>query len=122
MPNQPNQSINPTPIEEHINNVSAVNEVQADAVSNASSAPIFDDIEAVDPALFDEEEAPDDSISRTAGPGAKSKAVHSMSSGGFNALKLYDGQIYSGMAIGGSHTWNYDQEDGGEKRKRDGDR
>lgn len=29
--------------------------------------------------------------------------------GGYNALKSYKGQHYSGMAVGGSHTWNYDQ-------------
>ncbi|KAL5045893.1 hypothetical protein BDW71DRAFT_72383 [Aspergillus fruticulosus] len=28
---------------------------------------------------------------------------------GYNALKSYKGQYYSGMAVGGSHTWNYDQ-------------
>jgi hypothetical protein len=28
---------------------------------------------------------------------------------GYNTLKSFHGQIYSGMAIGGSHTWNYDQ-------------
>jgi len=27
---------------------------------------------------------------------------------GYDALKTYNGQVYSGMAIGGSHTWNYD--------------
>ncbi|KAL4976909.1 hypothetical protein BDW66DRAFT_45712 [Aspergillus desertorum] len=29
--------------------------------------------------------------------------------GGYNALKSHKGQFYSGMAVGGSHTWNYDQ-------------
>ncbi|KAL4762101.1 uncharacterized protein BDW70DRAFT_32821 [Aspergillus foveolatus] len=29
--------------------------------------------------------------------------------GGYNALKSYNGKYYSGMAVGGSHTWNYDQ-------------
>lgn len=29
--------------------------------------------------------------------------------GGYNALKKFHGQVYSGMAIGGSHNWNYDQ-------------
>lgn len=28
--------------------------------------------------------------------------------GGYNALKSHEGQLYSGMAIGGSHTWNYE--------------
>ena len=26
----------------------------------------------------------------------------------YNAIKTHQGQIYSGMAVGGSHTWNYD--------------
>jgi hypothetical protein len=29
--------------------------------------------------------------------------------GGYMALKSFNGQVYSGMAIGGSYTWNYDQ-------------
>ncbi|KNG84495.1 hypothetical protein ANOM_008420 [Aspergillus nomiae NRRL 13137] len=29
--------------------------------------------------------------------------------GRYNMLKSYKGQVYSGMAVGGSHTWNYDQ-------------
>lgn len=32
-----------------------------------------------------------------------------VAAGGYNALKTFNGQVYSGMAIGGSHTWNYDQ-------------
>ncbi|KAH3000553.1 hypothetical protein KXV73_002411, partial [Aspergillus fumigatus] len=28
--------------------------------------------------------------------------------GGYNALKSFKGQVYSGMAVGGSHTWTYD--------------
>ncbi|QSS59175.1 hypothetical protein I7I51_08607, partial [Histoplasma capsulatum] len=28
-------------------------------------------------------------------------------SGGFNALKTFKGQVYTGMAVGGSHTWEY---------------
>ncbi|KAH8425175.1 uncharacterized protein LDX57_002924 [Aspergillus melleus] len=28
--------------------------------------------------------------------------------GGYNALKSYKGQVYSGMAVGGSHTWTYE--------------
>jgi hypothetical protein len=27
----------------------------------------------------------------------------------YNAIKTHNGQLYSGMAIGGSHTWSYDQ-------------
>lgn len=28
---------------------------------------------------------------------------------GYNALKTFNGQVYSGMTVGSSHTWNYDQ-------------
>lgn len=37
------------------------------------------------------------------------KSPYGPSSGGYNALKSFNGQVYSGMAVGGSHTWNYDQ-------------
>jgi hypothetical protein len=37
------------------------------------------------------------------------RAIYAVSGGGYNALKTFQGQVYSGMAIGGSHTWNYDQ-------------
>ncbi len=32
-----------------------------------------------------------------------------VAAGGYNALKSFNGRVYSGMAIGGSHIWNYDQ-------------
>lgn len=37
------------------------------------------------------------------------RALYAVGGGGYNALKTFQGQVYSGMAIGGSHTWNYDQ-------------
>jgi hypothetical protein len=58
------------------------------------------DGEAFDPALVDEEEIPtegQEGVGRTK-PGY---------SGGFNAMKSFQGQMYTGMAVGGSHTWNY---------------
>jgi hypothetical protein len=36
------------------------------------------------------------------------KAPKRYHEGGFNSLKTFNGQLYSGMAVGGSHTWNYD--------------
>jgi hypothetical protein len=33
---------------------------------------------------------------------------YAIGGGSYNALKTFQGQIYSGMAVGGSHTWNYD--------------
>ena len=35
--------------------------------------------------------------------------MYAAGGGGYNALKSFKGQVYSGMAVGGSHTWNYDQ-------------
>jgi hypothetical protein len=37
------------------------------------------------------------------------RALYAVGDGGYNALKSFQGQVYSGMAMGGSHTWNYDQ-------------
>lgn len=57
--------------------------------------------EAPDPARLDEEI-----------PGQHDEVFtspRSTYSGGYNALKTFNGQVYTGMAVGGSHTWNYDQ-------------
>jgi hypothetical protein len=56
------------------------------------------DGEALDPALLDEEEIPH---------GAETGKAIARSGGGFNTMKSFHGQIYTGMAVGGSHTWNY---------------
>jgi hypothetical protein len=58
----------------------------------------------VDAALLDEEENPYDETSPPNAPSAPSYT----GGGGYNALKTHRGQVYSGMAVGGSHTWNYD--------------
>ncbi|EXJ76327.1 uncharacterized protein A1O5_00835 [Cladophialophora psammophila CBS 110553] len=88
------------------------NEAHVDTISNASEAPTFDDIdpaEQVDPAIFDEEEVPDYDVDEGVA-NAKSKGhMNGGRQGGFNALKSFHGQMYTGMAIGGSHKWNYDQ-------------
>ncbi|KID74503.1 uncharacterized protein G6M90_00g111760 [Metarhizium brunneum] len=34
--------------------------------------------------------------------------AHALGSGSCNSLKSFNGQYYSGMVVGGSHTWNYD--------------
>ncbi|TFK48233.1 hypothetical protein OE88DRAFT_1664701 [Heliocybe sulcata] len=68
----------------------------AQSVASSSSSRLTDE----DPALLDEEETPG---------AAKSKAGKSYGGGGYDALKSFNGQMYSGMSIGGSHTWNYDQ-------------
>lgn len=48
-------------------------------------------------ALLDEEELPNQPSSNTFTGGH-----------GYNTLKFHNGQVYTGMAVGGSHTWNYD--------------
>lgn len=59
----------------------------------------------MDPALLDEAVIPE-----AEQPLAKTKAsdAHTLGGGGYNSLKSFNGQYYSGMAVGGSHTWNYD--------------
>ncbi|KAK9344889.1 hypothetical protein V1522DRAFT_409076 [Lipomyces starkeyi] len=69
---------------------SALTEHIKDEVSNAN-------IESTDPALLDEEELPDNTSTKP------------RFAGGYDELKTFKGQYYAGMAIGGSHTWNYDQ-------------
>src|SRR5207247_1191585 len=58
---------------------------------------------SVDPALLDEEEIPFSPLSSPPRP-----QTFGGGEGGYNSLKLFKGQYYSGMAIGGSHTWTYD--------------
>lgn len=52
-----------------------------------------------------DEEMPEEDIQHT-GPQPPSSSTFT---GGYNALKSHKGQIYSGMAVGGSHTWTYDE-------------
>ncbi|KZT25873.1 hypothetical protein NEOLEDRAFT_1132868 [Neolentinus lepideus HHB14362 ss-1] len=63
--------------------------------SAASSSKLRDEVLA----LVDDEET----------PAAAKPKLTAYGSGGYDALKSFNGQMYSGMAIGGSHTWNYDQ-------------
>ncbi|KAJ5626282.1 hypothetical protein N7510_002591 [Penicillium lagena] len=58
----------------------------------------------MDTVLLDEEENPSD---ESMDPNAASKPSY-VGGGRYNAIKTHHGQVYSGMAIGGSHTWNYD--------------
>lgn len=62
--------------------------------------------EGTDAALLDEEENPLD-VGEADKVITPSKRAYT-GGGGYNALKSHEGQLYSGMAIGGSHTWNYD--------------
>lgn len=79
--------------------------------SRAKSSPMpSDEVDAAtdltDPSLLDEEEMPEEGQA----PANKKAAgqPYALGGGGYNALKTFNGQYYSGMAIGGSHTWNYD--------------
>ncbi|KIW80269.1 hypothetical protein Z517_06884 [Fonsecaea pedrosoi CBS 271.37] len=100
--------------EEHTLVAAESDEVHIDTTSNASEAPTFDDIDPTDPvdrAIFEEEQVPYDDADDAGVTHSKRNGHISgkRQGGGFNALKSFHGQIYTGMAIGGSHTWNYDQ-------------
>ena len=63
-----------------------------------------------DDAPLDEAETSDGLEDAFAEPPSSSRTRPGyVAAGGYNALKSFNGQVYSGMAIGGSHTWNYDQ-------------
>ncbi|OAA56190.1 hypothetical protein SPI_07801 [Niveomyces insectorum RCEF 264] len=66
--------------------------------------------EHFDEASLDEEEVPgaSDDLLSTGSEEDKSNRRSAYYEGGYNALKSFNGQVYSGMAVGGSHTWNYD--------------
>lgn len=72
-----------------------------------------------DSPLLEEEELPsEDDILTVSGSGSvtgaqtgtetRTPAQTQIRTRGYNTLKTHRGQIYTGMAIGGSHTWNYD--------------
>lgn len=75
--------------------------------SSPSPATSIETFESIDPALLDEEENPleEGTADNIVIP---SKPSYTLAGGGYNALKQHKGQLYSGMAVGGSHTWNYD--------------
>lgn len=75
--------------------------------ANASPSNSLDSAASIDPALLDEEENPlEEGIADNIV--APSKQSYVTGGAGYNALKTHKGQLYSGMAVGGSHTWNYD--------------
>jgi hypothetical protein len=74
---------------------------------SANPSNSLDSTNSIDPALLDEEENPlEEGIADNVI--APSKQAYAVGGGGYNALKTHKGQLYSGMAVGGSHTWNYD--------------
>ncbi|KAL7940122.1 hypothetical protein V8C42DRAFT_291471 [Trichoderma barbatum] len=70
------------------------------------SSKVDSAMDSMDPALLDEEVIPEAGQA----PGNKKVAgqAYALGGGGYNSLKSFNGQYYSGMAVGGSHTWNYD--------------
>lgn len=83
--------------------VQGTSEQEDDAKSQVShdTDAIYDG--EFDPALIDEEET-----SASSEPIDKQRLASNHGSGSYNALKSFNGQVYSGMTIGGSHKWNYD--------------
>ena len=75
------------------------------AISSENRANAVDSTASADPALLDEEVTTGDDRKLPPSLPGRAYAV----GGGYNALKSFNGQLYSGMAVGGSHTWNYDQ-------------
>lgn len=71
--------------------------------SNDRSASASSNMENLDPASLDEEIP-----AHVDGPGITTGSYVAGVSG-YNALKSFNGQVYSGMAVGGSHVWNYDK-------------
>ena len=62
-----------------------------------------------DEALLDAEEIPDDLLDEINAEAFQMKGDVEKQRGGFDETKDFNGQMYRGMAVGGSHTWNYDQ-------------
>ncbi|OJD21576.1 hypothetical protein ACJ73_07081 [Blastomyces percursus] len=76
------------------------------------TSPPRDTSEPFDPSLLDEEEVPglsdiDASTKATTAGAAVPPRHRSGGAGGYNALKSFKGRVYTGMAVGGSHTWEY---------------
>jgi hypothetical protein len=71
---------------------------------------------STDPALLDEEEIPlesedigQDALLERSSQDSQAIRNYAAGMGGYNMLKSYKGQVYSGMAVGGSHIWQYDE-------------
>lgn len=96
------------PISNDDRSVDADANVKADDVENLQQkADSMSPDDSVDSALLDEEEAPLE-IGEADKVVTPSKKAYGGRGAGYNALKSHEGQLYSGMAIGGSHTWNYE--------------
>ncbi|PWY94216.1 hypothetical protein BO94DRAFT_447069, partial [Aspergillus sclerotioniger CBS 115572] len=56
----------------------------------------------------EDEKLPSETETTTNHNTTQKPAQYAAAAGGYNALKSHKGQMYSGMAVGGSHTWTYD--------------
>ncbi|KAJ5707558.1 hypothetical protein N7488_007359 [Penicillium malachiteum] len=83
----------------HVSSAGYESEINDSSTEDLSPEPI-------DPTLLDEEE---NALEGGEADNIVASPTQSRIPGlGYNAIKSYNGQLYSGMAIGGSHTWNYD--------------
>lgn len=76
--------------------------VKLDDDGHASDTGSFQS-DSLDPAMFDEEEGMQQPEQGSSNGSAAKKSYQ----GGFNAVKTFNGQYYTGMGIGMSHTWQY---------------
>ncbi|KAI5297319.1 mitochondrial 54S ribosomal protein mrpl1 [Ascosphaera pollenicola] len=86
-------------------------EVKASPLPSPPPSPSEEE-ELLDAAMLDDEEMAlaGTEAERAAAEGEQAKQIPAKGYvPGYNALKTFNGQVYSGMAIGGSHKWNYDQ-------------
>lgn len=78
------------------------------------AAEVDDEDEATLPgsqAEVSDEEEDEDEVSEGAGSDSQADPKESQKRqrvAGYNALKTFNGQTYSGMAVGGAHKWNYE--------------
>jgi hypothetical protein len=77
-------------------------------LSDHASPPGSQQSEITDTVPFDSDEEMPEETKHTVIEEAEDKEKSSGYAGGYNALKSFKGQVYSGMAVGGSHTWTYD--------------
>ncbi|KAL4961718.1 uncharacterized protein BDV14DRAFT_203463 [Aspergillus stella-maris] len=105
-PSSPNEE----PRTNHQNDVS---EEHASTVSNESIEPVTpEDLNLSEPLSEAGEEMPEETehmVDKVKENDSQTTGKRDGFAGGYNALKSYNGKYYSGMAVGGSHTWNYDQ-------------
>ncbi|KAL4803830.1 hypothetical protein BDV18DRAFT_39816 [Aspergillus unguis] len=84
------------------------------SLSKEPSAPMTpEDISSLEPLPETDEEMPEETEHTIGEAEASDSQLEEKKrqgfTGAYNSLKSYKGQYYSGMAVGGSHTWNYDQ-------------